>query len=145
MAKDNDKSNTQRTNQDTETVPFGNKKNLYNNRALGTKKEELAAVFLQKRGYHIKERNFRCRTGEVDLIAEKDHYLVFVEVKYRTNAKKGLPEEAVNLRKQHVISKTAEYYLLTHGYGMQKPCRFDVVAIEGNDIRHYENAFPFCP
>ncbi|MCM1282664.1 MAG: YraN family protein [Muribaculaceae bacterium] len=112
-----------------------------NRRALGTKYEELAAACLQKRGYRILERNFRCRAGEIDLIARDQEYLVFVEVKYRANADCGSPLEAVDVRKQGKLLKAARYYLMLHGYAEETDCRFDVVAIRGDAFTLVQNAF----
>ncbi len=114
-----------------------------NNRAVGAKKEEAAAAFLSRKGYLICEKNYRSKRGEIDIIAKKDKYLVFVEVKYRKNTSFGNPEEAVTLQKQCIISQVAQVYMLTHGYRLETSVRFDVIAIEGEHIRHYENAFLF--
>lgn len=82
-----------------------------NRRKIGQKHEELAAKYLEEKGYEILERNYRIRTGEIDLIARDDRYLVFVEVKYRKNLQMGDPLEAVDSRKQQQIYRTARYYL----------------------------------
>ena len=66
-----------------------------NKRETGTRKEELAADFLTRRGVKILERNFRCRQGEIDLIGMDGQYLVFVEVKYRKTARNGMPAEGL--------------------------------------------------
>lgn len=68
-------------------------------------------------------------------------YLVFVEVKYRSTNESGLPEEAVDLRKQRQISRVAAWYLTEKGLDIYTPCRFDVVAIEGEEIRLYRMHF----
>ncbi len=112
-------------------------------RSVGTAYEEKAAEYLQSRGYFILCRNFRCRQGEIDLIAREGGYLVFIEVKYRKSAGNGRPEEAVTLEKQRVISRTADYYRLRQGYGEETCCRFDVVAILGEEITLYKNAFSY--
>ena len=112
-----------------------------NKRTVGTEYEQKAVEYLKSRGYFIIERNFRCKSGEIDLIAKHENYLVFIEVKYRKNSTKGSPEEAVTLSKIRTISKVADYYRLRYGYGEDTPCRFDVIAILGNEIRLYENAF----
>ena len=65
-----------------------------NKREVGSCYEELAAVYLQKKGYRVLERNYRCRQGEVDLICTQGPCLVFVEVKYRTDGRMGGPLEA---------------------------------------------------
>lgn len=92
----------------------------------------------------IKEKNFRCRLGEIDLIARDGRYLVFVEVKYRHTGESGWAASAVNRKKQMAISRTARFYLLRHGYGEDIPCRFDVVAIDGNHMEWIRNAFDYC-
>lgn len=115
-----------------------------NKRLIGTVYEKAAGSYLMKQGYQILQYNFRCRMGEVDIIAKDGAYLVFVEVKYRTNTASGEPLEAVDLQKQRKISKAAAYYCMTHGYGETTPCRFDVAAILGNDIQLIKNAFEYC-
>lgn len=78
-----------------------------NKRKTGQEQEAKAACFLKTQGYQILERNYRCKKGEIDLIAREGQYLVFVEVKYRSTNESGLPEEAVDLRKQRQISRVA--------------------------------------
>lgn len=112
-----------------------------NKRTLGTAWEEQAAQFLKREGCEILEKNFRGKRGEIDLIVRDGRYLVFVEVKYRKNAESGLPEEAVDYRKQRTISRVAQEYLLKHRLPETTPCRFDVVAVCDNRIRHIRNAF----
>jgi len=115
-----------------------------NRRAVGTAYEKLAGNYLKQQGYEILEYNFRCRMGEIDIIARDGEYLVFTEVKYRSSSRTGSPLEAVDIRKQRVISKVASYYCLTHGYGEGKPCRFDVVAIKGEEYTLIKNAFEYA-
>jgi putative endonuclease len=79
------------------------------------------------KGYRILEANFRCRFGEIDLIARDGAYLVFIEVKYRSSLKDGDSLEAVNRRKQRKIIRVAEYYLCMHQEKTDLPCRFDVI------------------
>lgn len=117
---------------------------MKNNRETGTVFEGIAASFLEKQGYQLIEKNFRCRFGEIDLIAKEDDYLVFIEVKYRSNLQTGLPEEAVSLKKQKVISKVADYYIVKRQIGLELPIRFDVVSILGNEVKVYRNAFDYC-
>ena len=114
-----------------------------NRRKTGAAYEEKAAAHLSGLGYEILERNYRCRQGEIDLIAKDGGTLVFLEVKYRRDAKGGHPLEAVDIRKQRRICKTAAYYCLRYGYGEHTPCRFDVIGILEKEIIHIENAFPF--
>lgn len=112
-----------------------------NNRTIGSRYEEQAAAFLSGLHYEILERNFRCRSGEIDLIAKDEAYLVFIEVKFRKSGMSGDPAEAVTCLKQKKIIQTAKYYLLTHGYSEDTPCRFDVVAVTEQELRVIKDAF----
>lgn len=112
-----------------------------NKRRFGQEKELLAAGYLKGRGYRILEHNFHSRMGEIDLVARDGAYLVFIEVKYRRDTAAGYPEEAVTAAKQGKIMQTAKYYLMVHGLPENTPCRFDVVAMTGGDIRLISNAF----
>lgn len=114
-----------------------------NKRALGAEYEEKAVEYLKSHGYFILERNYRCRIGEIDVIARHKGTLVFIEVKYRKNARMGRPEEAVTVSKMKTICKVADYYRMCKGYHDQEPCRFDVVAILQDEIQIYENAFSY--
>ena len=115
-----------------------------NNRETGSRYETLVAERLQENGYHILEQNYRCKVGEIDLIARDGEYLVFVEVKYRTTGVSGYPAEAVDARKQQTIAKCAMHFLMKQGND-DVPCRFDVVAIAGaegqEEITLYKDAF----
>lgn len=112
-----------------------------NKRQIGSGYEEQAAEFLQRAGMQILHRNFRTRAGEIDLVARDGDCLVFVEVKYRRDSRMGTALEAVDLRKQGMIIKTARYYLLRFGYSADTPCRFDVVGITGDEITYVKDAF----
>lgn len=112
-----------------------------NNRAVGTKFEQEAAEFLKKNGYQILQKNFRCKIGEIDLIAKDGDYLCFVEVKYRSGTSKGFPAEAINFNKIRRITRTAEFYLLLHKLPQNIPCRFDAVVILDKEISLIKNAF----
>jgi putative endonuclease len=114
---------------------------MENKRSIGAKNEQLAAQYLIDKGYLIIERNFQCKTGEIDIIAKDNTYLVFVEVKYRTNTEKGFPEEAVDFRKIKKITRTAAYYMIKKGISMETACRFDVVSILEQEISLIQNAF----
>ena len=114
---------------------------MINKRTVGNDKEQLAAEFLKQQGYVICEKNFRCRSGEIDIVARDGRYLVFAEVKYRADGRKGEPEEAVTVHKQQTIRKVAQYYLLRYGVSEDTPCRFDVVGIRGEEIRVTKDAF----
>ena len=112
-----------------------------NKRKLGAQAEKLAENYLTAAGMKIVARNFRNRQGEIDIIGYHEGYLVFVEVKYRASLKKGNPEEAVGTAKQRVICKVADYYRYIYNIPLQMPVRYDVVAIEQDRIRWYQNAF----
>lgn len=112
-----------------------------NKRSVGTEYEKKAAACLEKQGYRILERNYRCRLGEIDIIAESEGYLVFIEVKYRRNAETGYGYEAVDLRKQQRIIRAASWYMKQHGISQDKPCRFDVVSFLGEQVTLIRNAF----
>ncbi len=113
-----------------------------NKRATGMEKESQAAVYLEQQGMQVVERNYRNRQGEIDIIGYHQGYLVFVEVKYRTDTYKGYAAEAVDNRKQRQICKVADYYRTTHHVGSQVGIRYDVVAIQGEEIQWIRNAFP---
>ena len=115
-----------------------------NRRIQGKAGEDLAARFLEQQGLKIIKRNYRFERGEIDLIAEEGDELVFVEVKARRSTAFGSPEDAVTEEKQEQVHTVAEGYLFEHDID-NRPCRFDVIAIEFRnnkaDIRHIRNAF----
>lgn len=117
-------------------------KNRCNKRRVGTSYEKIAGTYLEKQGYQVLEYNFRCRCGEIDIIARDGEYLVFCEVKYRSDDRAGHPAEAVNGKKQRTISQCALYYMTVHGV-CDAPCRFDVISIENDEITLYKNAFEY--
>ena len=114
---------------------------------LGRWGEELAAAHLKSRGYKITGLNYRCRMGEIDVIAEKRTYLAFVEVKLRKNDGYGRPAEAVTRSKQEKLRAAAELYLTEHPTARQP--RFDVAEVYAPQgirtaapiINYIENAF----
>lgn len=112
-----------------------------NNRKTGTAAELRAVAYLSEKGVRIAERNFHNRQGEIDLIGYHDGYLVFFEVKYRKNNCKGIPEAAVGYYKQKQICHVANFYRYIHKNVWNMPVRYDVIAIEGNEIRWHQNAF----
>ncbi len=114
---------------------------MENKRNIGSRYEDMAAVYLTEQGVEILERNFRGRTGEIDLIGKDADGYVFVEVKGRRSARQGDPAEAVTLQKQRTIRQMALWYLMKRGLPESTPCRFDVVAILGADVRWIRNAF----
>lgn len=113
-----------------------------NKRNVGARYEREAGAYLEKLGYQIIAYNYRCKMGEIDLIAKDGTCLVFCEVKYRSGEEKGHPVEAVGYRKQRVISKCAMYYLMEHGL-TDVACRFDVVGVAGGEMVHLKNAFDY--
>jgi len=98
------------------------------NKGLGDRGEELAASWLEKHGLKVIERNFRCKGGEVDIVARDGKTTVFVEVKTRRNLAYGVPQLAITPFKQRQISKAALTWLLKNR-SQDHPARFDVIAI----------------
>jgi putative endonuclease len=109
---------------------------------LGREGEDRAAAYLSRQGYRVVERNYRTKSGEIDLIALDRDVLVFVEVKTRSTDAFGAPELAVTPQKQQRMVKAALGYLKQKALH-QMPCRFDVVAISegGEGIELIRNAF----
>jgi putative endonuclease len=91
--------------------------------------EDLACRALKKKGYRILERNYRCRYGEIDVVARKGDYLVFVEVRSKTGAAFGTPEESVTAQKKQRLAASIMSYLESHGT-TQENWRVDFVAVE---------------
>ncbi|MBL7208878.1 MAG: YraN family protein [Dehalococcoidia bacterium] len=85
--------------------------------------------FLKKKGYRIRQTNFRCREGEIDIIAERKGYLVFVEVRTKTGSSFGSPEESVTAAKKEKLIATALSYLDSHR-GLPDNWRIDFVGVE---------------
>ena len=85
-----------------------------NNRAVGSIYEEKIAAFLKQNGFVILERNYRCKQGEIDIIAKDGSYFVFIEVKYRASGSAGFSLEAIDHRKALRIRNAAVYYLYSH-------------------------------
>ena len=116
------------------------------NKELGFRGEEAAACFLVRRGYDIVARNWTCFAGEADIIARDGSWLVFVEVKTRSNYAKGMPSEAVGKEKRHRYEKIAAAFLAQYDEAVDIPLRFDVVSIlavapDRAMIRHHIDAF----
>lgn len=115
-----------------------------NKRAKGTEYEDFAAKYLESMGLKVIFRNFRCRLGEIDIIAtDKDGSLVFVEVKYRSTQKYGSAASAVDIRKQKIISKVSDYFRISHKQFEGLSVRFDVIAFENSKMFWYKNAFEY--
>jgi len=94
--------------------------------------EQEARKFLKKRGYRIRETGFRCRHGEIDIIAQKKDWLVFVEVRTKSNLDFGTPEESITQAKKKKLVALALTYTSTH-QNLPPLWRIDVVAIELDD------------
>ena len=114
----------------------------------GRSGEDQAIRFLQKKGYQLLDRNFRSRTGEVDIVCEADELILFIEVK----SWRSLPDEAlevsIGVTKQQRIVRTARYYLLQNPHLQERGIRFDVVLVNPSTgtVRHIEGAFEAsCP
>jgi putative endonuclease len=100
-------------------------------REAGILGEKIAGDFLKKRGYHILETNYRCPEGEIDIIARHKDCLVFVEVRSKTSAEFGSPEESITRAKiQRLVAATA-CYRQSH-QNLPSSCRIDIVAVEMN-------------
>jgi len=97
----------------------------------GAAAEELAAVFLEGRGLRIVERNYRCRFGEIDLVARSGAVLVFVEVRARQSEAFGGAAGSITAAKRRRLVATARHYLAKHP--VARACRFDVVLIRGRE------------
>ena len=116
-------------------------------RLLGAFGEDAACRYLQKKGYKLLARNFTCRMGEVDIIAQKGRFVVFAEVKLRKNADFGQAREFVTAAKQRRIITAAEMWLMQNKTELQP--RFDVIEVyapEGQEtkkteIHHLEDAY----
>ena len=118
-----------------------------NARTLGQWGEEQVAEKLRREGWTIIARNFRCRMGEIDIVAENGRFLAFVEVKLRKNDQFASACEAVTPAKQRKLRTTAQFYLMGRPTALQP--RFDVAEVyapqgvrtEKPDIYYIENAF----
>ena len=112
---------------------------------IGQLGEDAATKFLESKGCEIIARNFRIRSAEIDIIAQKDDTIIFVEVKARSNIRHGLPVEAVTFRKQQKIIAAASIFLQDDKFA-DCACRFDVVEVyfigeRIEEIHYIENAF----
>lgn len=103
----------------------------------GARGEQAALAHLRKAGLRLLARNFSCKTGEIDLIMRDrsilhEHILVFIEVRYRASSSHGGAAASVTPVKRQRLIRTARRYLQLHKQYAQWPCRFDVIAIEGD-------------
>ena len=119
-----------------------------NHKDFGSGGEIIAGLFLESKGYRIIAKNYRAYRKEIDIIAEKDGYIIFAEVKTRSSAKFGTPSESVNITKQKHIIFAARKFLLCNDklYAGLQP-RFDIIEVYRdkktgkNYVRHIEGAF----
>lgn len=106
--------------------------------------EDLACAHLERAGIEVLERNYRCRGGEIDIVARDGETVVFVEVKERGGSSHGSAVEAVTAEKRRRLVRAARLYAATHAL-LESPLRFDVVSIDqgpaGPRIRHDKDAF----
>lgn len=114
-----------------------------NKRRVGSKYEDIAVDYLKSNGIKIIARNFRSRSGEIDIIGHDGEYYIFFEVKYRKNAAAGDPVEAVDVRKQYKISRVCDYFRVYRKLKDTDNVRFDVLAILKDKISWYKNAFEY--
>jgi putative endonuclease len=110
----------------------------------GDEGEEAAVRFLEARGYRVRARNFSCRYGELDVVAEHGDTVCFVEVRMRSTAVWGDPSHTVSFAKQRKVVKAALHYLLAHRL-RDRMIRFDVISVvgrgEGATVEHLPGAF----
>lgn len=105
-------------------------KNRYQKGYSGGYAEELVVRYLTKKDFKVIKRNYRCPVGEIDIIAQKDEYICFIEVRSRSSGDYGEPYETVTYPKQRKISKTAKYFILEHPeYYNKYSFRFDVASL----------------
>ena len=113
--------------------------------SLGKLGENAAAGYLRQKGYRILEQNYRCKIGEIDIVAEKSGRILFIEIKTRRSDHYGAPEESVHTLKQKKILRAAEWYLKEHK-ATDRPVGFEVISVLWHDgrnpeIRYIPNAF----
>lgn len=127
---------------------------MINRRVLGDSIEKECVLYLQSNNVTVLQKNYFCRVGEIDIIGKekvKDYEnpgqfvdsLVFFEVKYRKNDHAGSAELAVGMSKQKNICRVAKHYMFENKIPADTPVRFDVLAVNGQVISWYKNAFEF--
>ena len=113
-------------------------------KGIGKTGESRAEIFLKDQGFSILKSNFQSKVGEIDIIAEKNHYLYFIEVKTRTNTKFGQPYVAVDKRKIHHMKQAANYFLLKYPHKDYK-LRLAVISIifvrDKEEIKFFDNIY----
>ncbi len=116
---------------------------MTNTRIIGAKGEDIASSYLTSKGYRIIDRNFQTKLGELDIVAEKGEFIIFIEVKYRSNLSFGYPYEAVNSHKLFKLKKMVEVYMLVNK--VKKQAKVEILSIwEENGetkIKHYTDLY----
>jgi putative endonuclease len=110
-------------------------------RVLGARGEDAVVAWYQDRGYRIVDRNWRCRDGELDVVARRDDVVVFCEVKTRSSSAFGAPVEAVTWRKQQRLRHLARLWLMARDAAPLEGMRFDVASVLAGRIEMVEDAF----
>ena len=114
-------------------------------KALGDAAEQAAVDLLERDGYRVVARNFRCPWGEVDVVAERGELLCFVEVRMRSSAAWGDPAHTVSWAKQRKVTRAALHYLAQRGGPGERMVRFDVISVLGRGekarLEHIPDAF----
>lgn len=100
---------------------------------IGTEFERKAESYLVNCGLRTNCRNYKCRSGEIDIVMHDGDYIVFVEVRFRRNSDYGDPFETITLRKQKRIIRAANHFLAANPHLHDKPCRFDAVGVSNSD------------
>ena len=114
---------------------------------VGNKGENIACIFLESKGYKVVEKNFRAARCEIDIIAQKDEYIIFIEVKTRKSKIFGNASQSVGIEKRGNIIKTAEIFIAAHELYIDAQPRFDVIEVYmdlktgKNYVNHIEFAF----
>lgn len=112
-----------------------------NTRKIGGINEEKSVMYLKQNNFQIIKQNYQCKIGEIDIIAIKENILRFIEVKYRKNDLYGTPLEAINIRKQKKLIRTASWFLNENRQYENMQCSFDVMAVTDNNIKYIFNSF----
>lgn len=119
---------------------FLSNRNKHRSDLYGKKGEDMACDYLKGKGYKIIERNFLCNMGEIDIIAQKDNWLIFIEVKTRQNDRFGQGKELITNEKKRKIMNASIVYLKNHlkeGVSV----RYDLIDIMGDNLEHLEAIF----
>ena len=111
-----------------------------NTRVIGSFEEDVAISYLKENGFEILEQNFKCKIGEIDVIAKKDNAIRFIEVKYRKGNVAGGAHYTISKSKLIKISKIASFYIMTHPNG-NSSYSIDAIIIENDCIEYLENIF----